>query len=63
MVKLFLIYIDPGAGSMLVQVTIAGILGFLYTFRTYWLRILNFFKQKGEKISNDKKIGNKINNI
>lgn len=36
-------YIDPGAGSMLLQMLIAGALGGLYTARTYirqWLGTL-----------------------
>ena len=32
-------YIDPGTGSMVLQLVIAGILGALYTIKLYWRRI------------------------
>lgn len=37
-------YIDPGTGSFLVQVVIAGLLGVLVSLRIYWARIKTFFK-------------------
>ncbi|MEO5685090.1 MAG: hypothetical protein ABIQ88_20770 [Chitinophagaceae bacterium] len=39
----FLLYIDPGSGSYLVQVIIAAILGVAFYFKTIWLRIKMFF--------------------
>lgn len=35
-------YLDPGAGSMLLQMFLAGMLGLAYTIRTYWRRIMRF---------------------
>jgi len=32
-------YLDPGTGSMLIQMTIAGIMGALFTLKMYWQRI------------------------
>ena len=37
-------YIDPGTGSYIVQVLIAGLLGVLVSLRFYWARIKAFFK-------------------
>ena len=37
-------YIDPGTGSYLVQVVIAGLLGVLFSVKIYWARIKTFFK-------------------
>lgn len=36
-------YLDPGAGSMLLQLLIAGILGALFTIKMYWYRLKRFF--------------------
>jgi hypothetical protein len=45
------LYIDPGSGSYLVQVIIAGILGVAFYFKAVWARIRLFFgKKKSEKI-------------
>jgi hypothetical protein len=41
--KQFLLYIDPGSGSYLVQVIIAAILGAVFYFKGIWLRIKLFF--------------------
>ena len=37
-------YIDPGTGSYLVQVVIAGLLGVLLSLKFYWARIKAFLK-------------------
>lgn len=36
-------YLDPGTGSMIVQVVIGGFLASLYTVKVYWQRIRAFF--------------------
>lgn len=36
-------YLDPGSGSYLLQLLIAGILGALFAIRLYWKRIKGFF--------------------
>jgi len=38
-----LLYIDPGSGSYLVQVIIAGILGIAFYFKTIWQKIKSIF--------------------
>jgi hypothetical protein len=40
----FLAYIDPGSGSMIIQVIIATILGGLMAIKIFWQRISCFFK-------------------
>ena len=45
-------YLDPGAGSIIVQAVIAVIVGVAATTKIYWYRISDFFdrrsKEKGE---------------
>jgi ATP-dependent Zn protease len=52
--KLFLLYIDPGSGSYLVQVIIAAVLGVAFYFKTIWWKIKSFFGagKKEDNINN-----------
>ena len=36
-------YIDPGAGSMFLQLVVAAIAGGLWTIKAYWRRLKDFF--------------------
>ncbi|MFN2437699.1 MAG: hypothetical protein ABR503_00770 [Chitinophagaceae bacterium] len=51
--QIFLIYIDPGSGSFLVQAIIAGALGIAFFFRNIVAYIKSFFsflfRKKDEK--------------
>lgn len=38
-------YLDPGAGSMILQMILAGLLGLSYTLKLYWRRILRFVRR------------------
>jgi hypothetical protein len=38
-------YLDPGAGSMILQMILAGILGLSYTIKLYWRRIVRFVRR------------------
>ena len=38
-------YLDPGTGSMIVQSTIAGILGIAFAIKMYWYRIKAAFNR------------------
>lgn len=51
MMHFFLLYLDPGSGSYLVQVIIAAVLGVGFFFKNFWLGIRSFFtgKKKAEK--------------
>ena len=46
-------YIDPGTGSYILQVVIAGLLGALVSLRIYWARIKAFFKGNPPSGGND----------
>ena len=39
----FLAYIDPGSGSMLLQMLLGGIAGVAVAVRMYWHRLRAFF--------------------
>ena len=41
-----LAYLDPGTGSYVFQILIAGILGIIVTISAYWKKIVIFFKKK-----------------
>lgn len=40
-------YLDPGSGSILIQLLLGGLLGIAVAVRIYWKKIKSFFK-KGE---------------
>ena len=46
-------YIDPGSGSMLLQVLIASILGMLTVIKIYWARLKIFFSRKSDTNSSE----------
>ena len=35
-------YLDPGAGSFVLQMLIAGIMGAMFTIKLYWYRLKSF---------------------
>jgi hypothetical protein len=39
-------YIDPGTGSLLVQVLVAAAMGILMAVKMYWARIKSFFSRQ-----------------
>jgi len=44
-------YLDPGSGSFIIQMLLAGSLGIAVAIRIYWKKILAFFnKRKGGAI-------------
>ena len=38
-------YLDPGAGSYIVQILIAGLFGALFMLKVFWVRIMGFFSK------------------
>ena len=46
-------YIDPGSGSMLLQVLIASILGILTVIKIYWARLKSFFSRNSDKTDSE----------
>ena len=39
-------YLDPGTGSMMLQIVIASVVGALFTLKTFWSQIKNYFSTK-----------------
>ena len=39
----FLLYIDPGSGSYLIQAIVAGILGIVFFFKNIMIAVKHFF--------------------
>jgi hypothetical protein len=37
-------YLDPGTGSMALQILMASIFGFIFTLKTYWGKLKGFLK-------------------
>ena len=49
-------YFDPGTGSMLIQLLMASVLGFIFTLKIYWGKFKGFLKNLVGKCSpNDSK--------
>ena len=46
-------YLDPGSGSIIIQLAIAAILGFGVLVRSQWSRIKQFFGKKNTNTDND----------
>lgn len=55
MIKLFLLYIDPGSGSLFYQVLIGGILSAAMFAKTYWVKFKSIFKKLVSKDKQDAK--------
>jgi len=51
-------YLDPGTGSLLIQLLLAGLLGIGVAIRIYWKKIKKLFggKEKGEEYSDPTEI-------
>ena len=50
-------YLDPGSGSMLLQLLVAGLLGAAFLLKTFWGRIKAFFGRVFSKDHQDTKDG------
>jgi len=45
-------YLDPGSGSMILQLIVAGVAGLFVGLKFFWGRIVAFFKGNKPKDSN-----------
>lgn len=45
----YLAYIDPGAGSLLVQAIVGGLLAGLYMIKLYWGKLKAVVRRLGDK--------------
>jgi hypothetical protein len=50
---MILIYIDPGAGSMVIQAMLAAVLAIPFFFRTQIARVVGRFRRLGSNPSED----------
>ena len=46
-------YFDPGTGSMVLQLLMASVLGFIFTLKIYWEKFKNIIKNHICKKSTD----------
>lgn len=46
-------YLDPGSGSFILQIILAALLGSLFVFKSFWQKVINFFRSIGKKSSKD----------
>ena len=51
-------YLDPGAGSIILQGLIAAVAAGLVVIKTYWYKIKTFFGKKDAKTLADEESGN-----
>jgi hypothetical protein len=42
-------YLDPGSGSFILQILIATLLGSAFLIKTYWKKIIAFFRGQSVK--------------
>lgn len=50
----YLLYIDPGSGSYILQMIIAAVLGVSFFFKNFWYNIKAFFTGKKTKKDEEK---------
>jgi len=43
-------YLDPGTGSYIIQLLVAGLMGILFLVKVYWRKIKGFFTKKGPAV-------------
>jgi len=41
-----LAYLDPGTGSLILQVLVGGVAGIAVTFKLWWSRVTSLFRRK-----------------
>ena len=47
-------YLDPGSGSFIIQMLLAGFLGIAVALKIYWKKIVKFFKKnKSGKVQDE----------
>jgi hypothetical protein len=52
----FLLYIDPGSGTYILQMIIAAVLGVSFFFKNFWLTVKSFFTGNKPKKEEEKDI-------
>jgi len=46
-------YLDPGAGSMLLQGMLAAVAGSVFVLKQYWRRVVSVFRRKPRRDQTD----------
>jgi len=46
-------YLDPGTGSMVLQLILGGVAGAMVVLKLYWTRLKGFFGFSSESVSSD----------
>jgi hypothetical protein len=46
-------YLDPGSGSFLIQLIIAGLVGAGFIIKVYWKKIKGLFNRSGSNTEDD----------
>lgn len=49
-------YLDPGSGSFLVQLLIAGLVGAGFLIKAYWKKIKGLFNRSGSQKEEDRDV-------
>jgi hypothetical protein len=49
----FILYIDPGTGSLLLQLVAGGLIASAVFFKKTWLSFLNLFRKKPSDTENE----------
>jgi hypothetical protein len=44
-------YLDPGTGSAVLQIVIATLMGALFVTKTYWRKLVTFFRGSSADVS------------
>lgn len=53
----FILYIDPGSGSYILQMIVAAVLGVSFFFKNFWLNVKTFFTGRKHKKSEEENGG------
>jgi Na+/proline symporter len=46
-------YLDPGSGSFILQMIVAGIMSSLFVLKIYWKKMKSFFRSGSQSIGED----------
>lgn len=49
-------YLDPGSGSMILQIVLGGLAGAALVIKTFWHRIVTFFKIRKDEPKSEETI-------
>lgn len=53
---IFFAYLDPGSGSLIIQMVIGAVAAGLFTMKAYWKKIFSKFSRKRGKTDPEQKL-------